>query len=62
MKFGLVGFCTSILLISVLILSLASNDFVSFQNSFDSALADDSSSNRMIAFSFQPKFLPLVMV
>jgi NADH-quinone oxidoreductase subunit J len=42
LKFGLVGFCTSILLISVLILSLVSNDFVSFQNSFDSALADDS--------------------
>lgn len=42
LKFGIVGICSSILLIAVLILSLSSNEFVSFQNSFDSALTEDS--------------------
>ena len=42
LKFGIVGICSSILLIAVLILSLPSNEFVSFQNSFDSALTEDA--------------------
>ena len=42
LKFGIVGLCSSIVLIAVLILSMSSNEFVSFQNSFDTALIDDS--------------------
>ena len=42
LRFGIVGLCSSVLLISVLILSMSSNDFVSFPNSSDSSLTDDS--------------------